>query len=121
MWDADDFAGDPYGHATNQAGHAFLVGAPMALIFLTLAPPVAVPILAAMLYGIIWEILIQRGRLWADSLMDTACVMVGSSVICGGFTYIPPALFWQAWVTITACFIGYAIVVGWGFLRRWRV
>lgn len=119
MLEADDFAADPYGHITNQAGHAQLVGVPMALLGLIILPPVAVPVLVAVLYGLIWEVLIQpQPKGWADSLMDTACVMAGASILCGAFHYIPD--FWPAWRTVAACFVAYAVVVGVGALRRWQ-
>lgn len=118
MWEADDFPRDPYGHATNQAGHAMLVGVPLALLGLLAFPPVAVPVFVALAYWVIWELIIQRGYLWADSLMDTACVMAGASVICGAFHFIDD--FWPAWITVSLCFLAYAFVVGLGALRRWQ-
>ena len=117
MLDPDDFAGNPYGHVTNQAGHAQFVGMPLAMLGLLSLPPVAVPVLVALVYFTIWEAIIQRGRMWADSLMDTACTMAGASIICAAFYFI--ADFWPAWITVTLCWLAYAAVVLWGGLRRY--
>ena len=75
---------DGYAWATNQAGHSALVGMPLALAGLALGwHPVAVPVIVGMIYACIWEWVAQHGADWRDSIMDTACVMAGASIICG--------------------------------------
>ena len=121
MFDADDFPDDPYAHTVNQAGHAMLVGVPMAMLGLILLPPWLVPIIVAALYGAVWEVLIQpQPKGWADSIMDTACVMGGASVLCGAFHFIPGEAFWQAWRTVAVAFLAYGGLVLLGGLRRWK-
>jgi hypothetical protein len=84
--DPNSFRRDPYGYLTNQAGHAYLVGAPLSM---TLSPWVwllAVPVIVAVAYGLIWELGVQRGRLWRDSLEDTVHVLAGASVMVAALT-----------------------------------
>ena len=121
MFDADDFATDPLGHIGNQAAHGQIVGVCIALLCLTLMPPWAAPIVVALVYGIVWEVLIQpQPKGWADSIMDTACVMGGASVLCGAFHFIPGEAFWQAWRTVAVAFLAYGGLVLLGGLRRWK-
>lgn len=82
----NDFPGQPYAYLTNQAGHAYLVGFPAALALAPLAGLVAAPVIVAVIYGILWEIVIQNGRLWRDSLEDTVHVMVGAAVLCAALS-----------------------------------
>ena len=77
----NSFRRDPYGYLTNQAGHAYLVGAPLALGLSLLVGLMAAPVLAAAIYGIVWEGFVQRFRLWRDSLEDTWHVFAGASVM----------------------------------------
>lgn len=86
MLKASDFRGNPYGYLTNQAGHAYLVGFPAALILSPWAGLLITPILVAAIYGILWEIVVQRGRLLRDSFEDTIHVMVGSAVLCSALS-----------------------------------
>lgn len=84
--DPNAFRRDPYGYLTNQAGHAYLVGAPLALALSIWAPALAVPVIVAVAYGLIWELGVQRGRLWRDSLEDTVHVLSGASVMAAALT-----------------------------------
>ena len=121
MFDADDFATDQLGHIGNQAAHGQIVGVCIALLCLILMPPWAAPIVVALVYGIVWEVLIQpQPKGWADSIMDTACVMGGASVLCGAFHFIPGEVFWQAWRTVAVAFLAYGGLVLLGGLRRWK-
>lgn len=86
MLRASDFRADPYGYLTNQAGHAYLVGFPAALMVYPWAGLLLTPLIIAAIYGVLWEIVVQRGRLWRDSFEDTIHVMVGSSVICAALS-----------------------------------
>lgn len=119
---ANDFARDWYGYATNQAGHAAIIGGGLALLALTVLPALWVPPLVALAYGVIWEWAIQRGRMWWDSLEDTAHVMAGAA---------PPAAavygaadFWFMWATLAACYGAWVAVLSVGVIRRkikdWR-
>lgn len=113
----DDFDTDPYGHVTNQAGHAALIGMPLGVAFLALGLPLwAAPLAVALSYGLIWEWDFQRlvwGRSfdWRDSLMDTACVMAGASMV-SGFLY--------NLLSGAICLFAWAVVVIWGGIRRWQ-
>lgn len=112
MFGPDDFATDPYGYATNQAGHGYIIGMPIALALIPFWGPYATPIVIALAYGIVWEIIIQRGKKWADSLEDTAHVMAGASIICGAMvSYWTAAICMAAALAVIAC----------GFLRRWKL
>jgi hypothetical protein len=117
MMRPDDFADDPYAHVTNQAGHAAFVGMPIGLVLAWLGWPLwAVPLVVAMIYGAAWEWGWQRTTYptefdWRDSLMDTACVMAGASMVAGFLTDLP---------TGAACWLAWAVLVLWGGLRRWK-
>lgn len=115
MWGPDDFESDPYGHITNQAGHAALVGMPAGMALISLGwPLVEAPLMVAAIYLVLWEWMLQPyiGPFkWRDSLMDTACVMAGASMVSGFMTNLTTgALCWLAW----------AAVVIWGGFRRWH-
>lgn len=118
MMGADDFADDWYGHVTNQAGHAYVIGTGLALLGATILPPLWVPPVMAALYFLIWEVAIQRGKLWADSIEDTAFVMAGASPICGALWYASD--FMAAWLTVAICYVSAMIVLAIGALRRWQ-
>lgn len=101
MWDADDFPRDPYGWLTNQTGHA-LIGQGLALPLLFYPAPLwlIVPVVAGA-YFLVWEVAIQRGKLWLDSAMDAACVGAGAALAAGlwinsGWTIAGAALAWGA-------------------------
>lgn len=110
MFAPDDFRRDRYGYLTNQAGHAYLVGAPIALAASPWWGLVAAPVVVAVSYGLFWEIGVQRGRLWRDSLEDTVHVLAGASVICA-------ALSGDA-MTVAACMAAQAALLGLGWWRR---
>ena len=106
----DDFRRDPYGYVTNQAGHAYLVGMPFALIVAPFWGLVATPIIAALIYGIVWEVIIQRGRMWRDSFEDSVHVLAGASVLC--------AALMADWWTVAGCFAAQGLLLGLGAWRR---
>jgi hypothetical protein len=97
-FDPDAFPGNPYGHLTNQAGHAYLVGAPLALALSPLWGLVVTPAIVAVCYWIIWERIIQRGRDWRDSFEDAVHVMAGASVMCAALS----GSYWAAWGCLAA-------------------
>ena len=115
MFDPDDFAGNPYGHITNQAGHAAMIGIPAGCAMVSLGwSLVAAPVVVAVVYLVLWEWMLQR-KLgpwdWRDSLMDTACVMAGASMVSGFMTDLATgAVCWAIW----------AGVVLWGGLWRYN-
>ena len=97
-WQADDFPSDPYGHLTNQLGHACVgVVAGLALAHAGVAF-LAVPLIVAAVYGVVWELVWQRSRLWADSLNDTANVMGGAAVCVS----LLAKDYWTAWGCVAA-------------------
>ncbi|MEI4470913.1 hypothetical protein [Frigidibacter sp. MR17.24] len=74
---------DAYAWLCNQAGHAAVVGVTAAILLLALgAPPLAVPIIVALIYGAGWEWAVQRSPA-GDGLMDTAFVTAGAALITG--------------------------------------
>ena len=80
--DADNFYGNWYGYVTNQAGHGYIVGLPAgylaALAGMTLTGGL---LLIGTVYLILWEWLTQRGDNLADSLEDTAHVVLGAALV----------------------------------------
>lgn len=108
---AGDYRHDWYGYACNQAGHAAIVGMPAALVLVPFLGPIWTPIVVAAVYGLVWEWLIQRGGMWADSVEDTAHVMAGASAICGALVG-----YWTA----AACVAAWLCLLALGIARRWR-
>lgn len=107
---ASDFARDPYGYVTNQAGHAYLVGMPFALALSPWLGLVATPILTALVYGAVWEVIIQRGRMWRDSFEDSVHVLAGASVLCAALS--------GGWWAVAGCFAAQGALLGLGAWRR---
>jgi hypothetical protein len=110
MFGPDDFLNDPYGHLTNQAGHAYLVGAPAAAILSIWWGLIAAPVLVAICYGLIWEIGVQRLRIWRDSLEDTVHVMAGASVMCAALS--------GDLRLVAGCFLAQGVLLVVGIYRR---
>lgn len=80
--EADAFPDDWRGWAMNQAAHFAFPGVPMALLLLCMDYPASVvPFVVAGLYGAVWEVAIQRGKLVVDSIVDTAMVALGAAVL----------------------------------------
>jgi hypothetical protein len=104
MWDADDFDGDQYGAVTSQAGHAAIIGMPFCALVLWLGFPIwAAPVIVAFAYFVLWEGVIQGFELFADSLMDTASVMAGASVLAGALHSLSTAsICLLAWLVVMA-------------------
>jgi len=75
------FRGDPYGFVTNQAGHAYLVGFPLAWFWAhVIGSPVVMLIMIAAVYMLLWEVMAQQSDEWADSAEDTLHTVLGASV-----------------------------------------
>lgn len=117
MLPPDNFDTDPYGYLTNQAGHAALVGMPAGVLLMLAVPVWLAPILVALIYAVAWEWGWQRWRYpdrfdWRDSVMDTACVMAGASILAGFVSG-----FWEG----AACLGAYLALVFVEGLRRWKL
>jgi hypothetical protein len=106
----DDFDDDPYGYLTNQAGHAYLVGCPAALIISPWFGLVVTPVIVAVIYGVWWELALQRGRDWRDSLEDAVHVMAGASVICAALS--------GDVLTVAGCLVAQGVLLVIGIYRR---
>lgn len=77
----DDQRGDPYAWACVALAHAMAIGVTLGMILLAaLVPPLWVPAVVALAYGIGWEWGVQRSPL-GDGLVDTAAVACGAGVI----------------------------------------
>ena len=112
IFEPDDFAGDWYGYATNQSGHAYLVGLPAALIVAPWWGLIAAPAVIAVAYAVFWEWLVQHGRDWRDSLEDSVHVMAGASVICAALS--------GDVLTVAGCLAAQVALLGLGVWRRVR-
>ena len=121
----DAYMGNPYGHVTNQAGHAALIGIGLAMPLLWTGFPLwLVPVAVALIYAGAWEWGIQRRRWpalfdWRDSLMDTACVTAGASIVAG-FVATPDGVNGYGLVTGSIAWAAWAALVFAGGLMRWR-
>ena len=107
------FPRDAYRYATNQAGHAYLVGVPAALSLAWLG--LLAPLVVAAIYAVAWELGYQRWRWpqffdWRDSLEDTVHVLTGAAVIlaalAGQITWV-----WE-------CLAAQFVLLGVGVWRR---
>ena len=88
MLEADNFSNDWYGYATNQAGHGYLIGFPAGYVAMSLGATVAGgAAVIFVVYLVLWEWLTQRSKNIADSLEDTAHVVLGALVVMS----------WQVW------------------------
>jgi hypothetical protein len=84
LLEADSQPLDWYGWATNQAGHAICVGVPMAMAAMALGVPlVATPAVVAVIYLMVWEILIQRSLEVIDTVADSVLVGCGAGIAAG--------------------------------------
>lgn len=114
---ADDFADNWYLYTCNQAAHAAIVGGTLALILLWLGlPTLLVPPLAAGLYLLLWERMIQRGADWRDSLADAAHVGFGAALLALPFAGTPlPS---TALLSVTLLHLTWLAVLAGGIRKR---
>lgn len=83
---------DWYGWLTNQAGHAALVGQPAALaLMIAGVPAIWTGLVAYVVYLVVWERIVQRGRDWSDSLTDALSVGLGAALLGSAFAADLPA------------------------------
>ncbi len=108
MFDPSSFRGDPYGHITNQSAH-FAIGLALTTV---LYPMWGIPaaLVVGVLYGLVWEGLVQRWVLPVDSFEDSVHVTAG-----GGFVAAALAYGWWAAMAILAA---WAVLLGVGVWRR---
>lgn len=99
------FPGDPYGHVTNQSGHYAAVGITAALAVLPWWGAASCVIVAAA-YALFWEIGVQKGRLWRDSLEDTINVFCGAALVS---VAVDMDRYREAWAVHVAWFVLLAI------------
>lgn len=102
---SDAFPGDPYGWATNQAGHVCI-----GLAIATLTPWQwgGDAITIAAVYWIVSEVILQRRRLYLDAAADTGFVAAGAAYP------LMPGYWWQAGLV---ALIGAALAIG-AWVRR---
>jgi hypothetical protein len=100
------FRNDPYGHVTNQAGH-FAIGLGLTtLLFPLWGIPAA--LVVGLLYGLLWEGLVQRWVLPVDSFEDTVHVTTGGGFVASALTYD-----WPGAVAVLAAWAGLLAVGVW--------
>ncbi len=108
MFAPGNFRNDPEGHLGNQAGH-FAIGLALTTV---LYPLWGIPaaLVVGVLYGLVWEGLVQRWVLPVDSFEDSVHVTAG-----GGFVAAALAYGWGAAMAILAA---WAVLLGVGVWRR---
>lgn len=98
----DDYQRDWYGHATNQAGHAFAVGFPIGMALSGMGP-IWATWWALISYLLIWEIAVQRSGTRVDQLEDAGHVALGSlcaaSAMAGSGVMM--VVSWVIWALLT--------------------
>lgn len=105
----DTWPNDWYRWTGGQAGHAAIVGFPMALILIAFGcPPTATPVVTAAIYFWGWEVLIQRGQDWRDASADAWHVGCGAGMAAAPLVAIDPvsagsaiggmAIVWLIWL-----------------------
>jgi hypothetical protein len=107
-----------YAHLTNQGAHGGLVGVGAALALSPLLSAVACFWAIVLGYGIGWELLVQRGRDWRDSLEDTAHVTAGGAVLLAALQHVHAVDFWAAWGGAALAFAGWCALLVLGVWRR---
>jgi hypothetical protein len=74
----DDYAGDAYGHVTNQCGHV-VIGLALASLAAFAGLWWPIPLAAAVAYWLVAEYLLQRAGLVLDGIEDAGFVAAGAS------------------------------------------
>lgn len=111
MFEPDDFAGDAYGHLTNQASHGGFLGAWLGLLSVVIIPPYAAWLVVTALYWLVWERIWQGGKDWRDSFEDSAHVGAGAALQC--VLYSP-----ETWLTAVIIMTAWSALIGLGVWRR---
>ena len=78
MIHSDAFLGQPYAYLTNQCGHMILG---LAVAVFTPLHWGFDPVIAALIYWLLIEVLDQRLRLFWDAAEDTMWVMIGAMIL----------------------------------------
>lgn len=110
LLEADSQPRDWYAWATNQLGHG-VIGMPLALVAHALwVPLLLVPVVVALRYFLIWELLLQTGDDLTDSLWDAVHVGMGAGIM---------SLALQGNISgLSALFILWGILLAYGVCRR---
>jgi hypothetical protein len=103
-----NFRNDPYGYATNQAGHAMIGLALSTLLFPWWGIPSA--IIVGLCYLLIWEGLVQGFVLPVDSFEDSVHVTTGGGIIVTALSY--------GWWGLMAILGAWAVLLAVGVWRR---
>lgn len=106
MFEPGNFKGDPEGYLGNQAGH-FAIGLGLSTL---LWPHWGIPsaIIVGVMYGLIWEGLLQRWALPIDGVEDTIHVTTG-----GGFVVTALSYGWPGAATILVAWAGLLAIGVW--------
>lgn len=115
----DAYPDDWYRWMGGQAGHAAIIGGPLALAQIALGGPVAMAgTLAGFVYWLVWETLIQRGRDWRDNLDDATHVALGASLVSMPFAFIPAPERLEAAMGMGAVYLIWLVLLTVGIHRR---
>lgn len=106
MLPPSSFPRDPEGYLGNQAGH-FLIGFWLAYALLPLWG-YPTPLIVGLGYWLVWELGVQRGRLWRDSIEDAIHVTTGATALCAAMQG------WAVWPVMSA----QGLLLGVGAWRR---
>lgn len=103
----------PVAYAGQQAGHFAIIGmaAGFALVLPFSLPIVPVAFIVAVVYGIGWEIGVQRGTRGADAVRDTLNVGLGAA---------GPAVMGQeaAWAFFLCAWLPFVLILAFDVLRK---
>ncbi len=105
----DAYPGQPYDHATNQAGHYAAVGITAGLALWPLLGPWT-PLVVALVYGLGWEVWWQGLPDWRDGLDDTVHVTAGAGLA----TLVSPT----AWGAAAVLHLAWLALLAVGVRRR---
>ncbi|MDF3606159.1 hypothetical protein PE067_08470 [Paracoccus sp. DMF-8] len=115
----DAYPDDWYRWMGGQAGHAAIIGGPLALIGVAAGIWVGiVGTLVGLAYWLGWEVLIQRGADWRDSLDDATHVTLGASITSLPFAFVPPADHKAAAAAMGAVWLIWLAVLASGIRKR---
>ena len=108
MFAPGNFRNDPEGHLANQAGHMAIGLALTTVLYPLWGVPAA--IVVGVLYGLLWEGLVQRWVLPIDSFEDSVHVTTGGGFIAAALAY--------GWGAAMAILAAWAVLLALGVWRR---